>query len=86
MEEFLNELAVRIAGYVVQDLEQSKPEESDQLFSVKEVCGMLKISRSTLYRHRDHGLITPTYVGRKPLFTKKAVNEYIKMFNTENCD
>ena len=30
MEEFLNELAVRIAGYVVQDLEQSKPEESDQ--------------------------------------------------------
>ena len=85
MEEFLNELAVRVAGYVVQNLEQSKPEEPNQLFSVKEVCEMLKISRSTLYRHRDLGFIKPTiYVGRRPLFNKEAVSDYIKKFNTED--
>lgn len=62
--------------------ESSQPSLGAQYMTVKEVCDLLRISKATLYRHRDAGFLTPsTYVGRKPLFTQNDIDNYIKKFN-----
>jgi excisionase family DNA binding protein len=50
----------------------------EKLYTVKEVLDMLRISRATLYRHIDAGLIKPSKFGGKVLFTEKELERVIK--------
>jgi excisionase family DNA binding protein len=50
----------------------------EKLYTVKEVLDILRISRATLYRHIDNGLLKPLKLGGKVLFTEGDLNNLIK--------
>jgi len=50
----------------------------ERLFTMAEVMEMLRISRTTLYRHISAGLIKPVKFGGKVLFTEKELERVIK--------
>ncbi len=50
----------------------------EKLYTIKEVFKMLRISRATLYRHIDSGLIKPLKLGGKVLFTESELNNLLK--------
>lgn len=51
------------------------------LYTVKQVCEMLHISKSKLYRHQKLGYISPSeYVGRTPLYDQQVIDDYLNKF------
>ncbi len=50
----------------------------DKLYTEREVMDMLRISRATLYRHIDNGLIKPLKLGGKVLFTESELDRLLK--------
>jgi excisionase family DNA binding protein len=90
-----DEFATLVAAKVVEMLEErglvmaapapkskQEKEQSTTLYSVDEVCQRLKISKATLYRHRDLGYIKPScHVGRSPRFTEANIQDYLNRFN-----
>lgn len=90
-----DEFATLVAAKVVEMLEErglvmaapapkskQEKEQSTTLYSVDEVCQRLKISKATLYRHRDCGYIKPScYVGKSPRFTEANIQDYLNRFN-----
>lgn len=93
MNEFIEHVADLIAGKVAdrlsgefgqgkESLEEQK--QGVELYTVKQVCEMLHMSKSKLYRHQKDGYIKPTqYVGRTPLYSKQTIDEYLKIFSYE---
>ncbi len=58
-----------------------KSRNENEYLNAQDICKQFHISKTTLYRHRDAGYLTPSlYVGRKPLFTKKDNEDYLKFF------
>lgn len=94
MNEFIEHVADLIAGKVAdrlsgefgqgkESLEEQK--QGVELYTVKQVCEMLHMSKSKLYRHQKDGYIKPTqYVGRTPLYSKQAIEDYLNIFRYEN--
>lgn len=86
---FIDLVAETIAAKIKEQLvicgshsENCQPTHGAQYMTAKEVCDLLRISKATLYRHRDAGYLVPsTYVGRKPLFTSNDIDNYLKNFN-----
>ena len=86
MENLINYFAEKVAEVLNAKLEESNPvlNKKEQYFTVDEVCRMLHVSKATYYRHKNLGYIKPAkYVGRKPLFTQEAVNNYLAHFGDE---
>lgn len=89
---FLDMFADVVANKVVEKLNLAyfeslagKSRHENEYLNVQDVCRQLRISKATLYRHRDVGYLTPSlYVGRKPLFTKKDIEDYLKVFNRDD--
>lgn len=82
--KLIQEFAKEIAELVKEEV-TNLPNESTVLeekwYSTDEVCNMLKITKSTLYRHRNLGYLRPAaYVGRKPLFNQESIDEYLNNF------
>ncbi len=50
----------------------------EKLYTVKEVMDILRIGRTTLYRHIDNGLINPLKLGGKVLFTESELDRLLK--------
>ncbi len=50
----------------------------EKFYTVKEVLDMLRISRATLYRHIETGLIKPVKLGKRTLFTESDLNEFVE--------
>lgn len=51
------------------------------LYTTKQVCDMLHISKSKLYRHQKKGYIGPSeYVGRTPLYDQQVIDDYLNKF------
>lgn len=63
---------------------QGKVDEQDGkrvLYTAKQVCEMLHISKSKLYRHQKMGYIGPSeYVGRTPLYDQQIIDDYLNKF------
>ena len=86
---FIDMFADVVANKVVEKINLAYPESfagksrhENEYLNTQDVCKQLRISKATLYRHRDVGYLTPSlYVGRKPLFTKKDIEDYLKVFN-----
>lgn len=55
----------------------------EKLYTVKEVLDILRISRATLYRHMETGLIKPLKLGRKVLFTEEVLNNLIERLKVQ---
>lgn len=49
----------------------------DELYTVKEVLGKLKITRATLYRYINEGKITPVKLGGRTLFKESDLEAFI---------
>lgn len=50
----------------------------EKLYTIKEVLEMLRISRTTLYRHIDNGLIKPLKLGGKVLFAESELDRLLQ--------
>ncbi len=50
----------------------------EKLYTVTEVLGILRISRATLYRHIESGLLKPLKLGGKVLFSESELDRLIK--------
>ena len=89
---FIEMFADVVANKVVEKLNLANSESlagkeklEKEYLNVQDVCKQLHISKATLYRHRDLGFLKPSlYVGRKPLFTKKDIEDYLKVFNRDD--
>ncbi len=76
----LEDFAELIAEKVAEKMGVTAP-ATEQYFTMKQVCSMLSISASKLYKHKAEGLIVPAhYVGRKPLFDQQSIDDYLKAF------
>ena len=84
LSEFIQLFAKEIAELVkkeVTNIHDEPTEHEEKWYSSDDICKMLKITKATLYRHRNLGYIKPAaYVGRKPLFTQESINEYLNSF------
>ena len=58
------------------DMQMMFPEYPDAL-DAKQVCEMLGTSTKTLYKMIDEGYITPVKVGRKYVFAKVKIVEFL---------
>ncbi len=56
----------------------------EQLYTVKETAGILKVSRATLYRLIDRGLLRSVKIGRKTLFTEEELKNLIDKMKEES--
>ena len=56
---------------------------SDTL-TTKQVCDLLGISRTTLYRARKSGLLEPVRIGRYLRYERKAIDDYVERLREEN--
>ena len=85
MEITFENIADAIAEKVVQKLNHGinphPADESKKLLSKEAVCEELGVSASTITRWIKQGLLEPTYVGRKVLVSRDALNEFIKNSN-----
>ena len=85
MNDFIKNIADAIAEKVAQKLSngiKSQPaDEPKKLLSKEAVCEELGVSASTINRWIKQGLLEPTYVGRKVLVSRDALNEFIKNSN-----
>lgn len=90
MEEKITTVLDLLADKIVERMSgkfgqlQSKVDEQGGkrvLYTVKQVCKMLHISKSKLYRHQKMGYIGPSeYVGRTPLYDQQVIDEYLNKF------
>lgn len=93
MDEILEQITDLIADKVADRLSGKFGQDKDgldeqkrgvELYTAKQVCDMLHMSKSKLYRHQKEGYIKPTqYVGRTPLYSKQAIDKYLKIFSYE---
>lgn len=81
---YFEEFAKQVAGYIKRELtplSAESEEKEDVWYTTEELCQKLRITKSTLYRHRNLGYIKPAvYVGRKPLFNQASIDEYLSNF------
>lgn len=76
VKDSVNEMAQEATSQVI-----NNPQKEDVLLTTAEVSRRVKISVSTLYRHRALGWISPShYVGRSPRYTEEDVQRYINLF------
>jgi excisionase family DNA binding protein len=52
-------------------------EEASRLLTVKETCSYLRISPPTLYRMIERRELVPVKIGKRTLFDKKDLDNYI---------
>lgn len=85
MNNLIKNIADAIAEKVAQKLSngiKSQPaDKPKKLLSKEAVCEELSVSASTINRWIKQGLLVPTYVGRKVLVSRDALNEFIKNSN-----
>jgi len=80
MNDLLENFAEMIAEKVAQKM-GATASATTEYYTLKQVCSMLSISASKLYKHKAEGLIVPAkYCGRKPLFDQQSIDDYLKAF------
>lgn len=82
MTEKLFEIQTQIAELTIKELKKEKKRERtpSDLLSSKDVCSMLEISKSTLYRMRTYDNFPSVKIeGRKSvMFRKQDIDEYME--------
>lgn len=84
--DVLNMMADMIANRITEQVKQTsnsgkKTDSGVKLYTTKQVCEMLHISKSKLYRHKKEGRLVPAkYTGRNPLFSQESIDTYLNSF------
>lgn len=102
MNEIVEKVADMLADKIIERMSgkfgqlQDKVDEQEGkrvLYTTKQVCEMLHISKSKLYRHQKMGYISPSeYVGRTPLYDQQVIDYYLNKFRyyeytfNKSCD
>lgn len=102
MNEIVEKVTDMLADKIIERMSgkfgqlQEKVDEQEErrvLYTAKQVCEMLHISKSKLYRHQKMGYISPSeYVGRTPLYDQQVIEEYLNKFRlyeytyNKSCD
>ncbi len=90
IEQFAEIVAEKIAAHLKEDAgttstsvtNAAQQQESQDSYTIEELCTRLKISKPTLARHRRQGFLhTSYYVGRSPRFTEEDIQNYLLKFN-----
>lgn len=90
IEQFAEIVAEKVAAHLKEDAgttstsvtNAAQQQESQDSYTIQELCARLKISKPTLDRHRRQGFLhTSFYVGRSPRFTEDDVQKYLLKFN-----
>jgi excisionase family DNA binding protein len=50
----------------------------EKLLTINETLAILRITRTTLYRHMASGLVTPVKLGNRTLFKEEEIDRFIK--------
>ena len=79
-KEDLEEIVVGIVEKIVGKNQQSvlSTEESDEYYTRDQVCERLHITYTTLWRLEKRGMIPVNKIGRRNLYSKNAVDKWIK--------
>ena len=79
-KEDLEEIVVGIVEKIVGKNQQSvlSTEESDEYYTLDQVCERLHITYTTLWRLEKRGIISANKIGRRNLYSKNAVDKLIK--------
>ena len=56
------------------------------IYCVKDVCKMLRISQSTLFRIRKKAGLSKGFSKRKTRYSLKEINQLADIIKTNNCD
>lgn len=86
-KKIVETIADQIVNRVLERVEQSSQSINvnnvgTKLYTTKQLCEMLHISKAKLYRHREQGYLRPTkYVGRTPLYDQTAIDAYLNNFS-----
>ena len=56
-----------------------KRQEADKCVSLTEAANLMFISRSTLYRFIDEGIITKVFRGKSPKILKSEIEKYLNV-------
>lgn len=84
--DVLNMMADMIANRITEQVKQTsnsgkQTDSGVKLYTNKQVCEMLHISKSKLYRHKKEGRLVPAkYTGRNPLFSQESIDTYLNSF------
>jgi Predicted transcriptional regulator len=69
------------AVFIIERYKESQIEEEGlcepKLLSTDEVCKLLDISRSTLWNWNKRGTLKPKKIGRKNVYYKKEIYDYV---------
>lgn len=77
IDEFLTKLIdERIEAALRERHEEPKPQ--DELLTAKEACKLLKVSRPTLHRWKQAGVIPSVKIGGNIRYPKNKLIEYLK--------
>lgn len=84
--DVLNRMADIIANRIMEQVKQTSDSGKQEdfgmkLYTAKQVCEMLHISKSKLYRHKREGRLVPAkYTGRNSLFSQESIESYLNSF------
>lgn len=81
MQVGLFEIQQQVAEYMARQTEQARQEDKGKVLTSNQVCEMLNVSKSTLYRlRRSNALPSSKIEGRKGVFFDlEAIEEYIRI-------
>ncbi|MDZ7692346.1 MAG: helix-turn-helix domain-containing protein [Balneolaceae bacterium] len=77
-DELLNELTGAIKEAVKEELPKHRDSFRKDWLSTEEVMEMLNVSRRTVQNYRDEGKIPYTQNGRKILYPRKGIEEFLR--------
>ena len=81
LEQLTDAIALRVVEKMKESSKDLKQEVIGTYLTVDDVCKMLHVSKSKLYRHQKLGYVKPVrYVGRTPLFDENTIQEYLNVF------
>lgn len=81
LEHFANAIALRVVEKLKEGSKEQHQKVVDRYLTTNDVCRILHVSKSKLYRHQKLGYVKPVkYVGRTPLYDENTIQEYLNVF------
>lgn len=79
-EIFFDKLQLLLTKVVKNELANNTPKEqtNEPFIKIEEACKLLKVTKPTIHKHVRLGYYKKHYVGRKILFEKNEILDFIK--------
>lgn len=68
-----------LSEFAAQEARKKEMEDADEVYlTTGQVCEMLNVDRSTLWRWRRDGYLVPATIGGRPRYSKSAINKMME--------